>query len=205
MLARVNSPQVGRLARAVALMLCGMAMLAAQTITAFGDSLTAGYGVDEAAAWPALMAAAHPDWKVLNAGLSGETTSGGLRRIDWVLRAKPDVVLIGLGANDGMRGQEAALAEANLAAIIVKVRAAGAKPVLLGMRIPTSLGADFIRSYADLYPRLAAAEQIPLLPFLLDGVAGDPALNLPDGIHPNEAGHRIIAAKVGAFIATIAP
>ena len=182
-------------------MLCAMAMLAAQTITAFGDSLTAGYGVDETAAWPALVAAAHPEWTVLNAGLSGETTSGGLRRIDWVLRAKPDVVLIGLGANDGLRGQDAAQAEANLAAIIAKVRAAGAKPVLLGMRIPTSLGAEFIRSYADLYPRLAAAEHVPLLPFLLEGVAGDPALNLPDGIHPNEAGHRIIAVRVAAFIA----
>jgi acyl-CoA thioesterase-1 len=193
------------LRRALALMLGTLALLAAQTVTAFGDSLTAGYGLDESAAWPALLAAAHPQWQVLNAGVSGETTSGGLRRIDWVLRARPAIVLIGLGANDGLRGQDAAQTEANLTAIIAKVRAAGARPILLGMRLPTSLGPEFTASYAELYPRLAAAEGIPLLPFLLEGVAGNPDLNLPDGIHPNEAGHRIIAAQVGAFLAGLPP
>lgn len=189
---------------AVGLLVSCLGGLSAETITAFGDSLTAGYGVDEDQAWPALvsraLATSHPTWRVINAGVSGETTAGGLRRIAWALKAKPEVVLIALGANDGLRGQDLATAADNLTRIIATVRAAGARPVLVGQRIPTSLGQDYTTAFAALYPTVAAAEQVPLLPFLLEGVAGDSALNAPDGIHPNVEGHQRIAQTVVTFL-----
>ncbi len=177
---------------------------AAGDILFFGDSLTAGYGLDDADrdAYPALvqrkLAAAHLPWTVVNAGLSGDTTSGGLRRLDWALRRRPDVFVLELGANDGLRGIPTEVTASNLEAIIKRVRARcpGVLVVLAGMKMPPSLGTDFTGAFARIFPEVAAAEHVPLIPFLLEGVGGVPALNQPDGIHPTAAGHAILAENV---------
>jgi acyl-CoA thioesterase-1 len=170
----------------------------------FGDSLTAGYGLAEpgAEAFPALIgkkiAAAKLDWRTVNAGLSGETTSGGTRRVDWVLRQPADVFVLALGANDGLRGIEPAVTRANLQRIIDRVREKNpaAHVVLAGMQLPPNLGADYTREFAAVFPALAEKNRLALVPFLLDGVAGQPDLNQPDAIHPTAAGHAIIAETV---------
>jgi acyl-CoA thioesterase-1 len=168
----------------------------------FGDSLTAGYGLDPAVAFPALIQSRIDDaalpFRVVNAGLSGETTSGGLRRIDWVLRQPVSVLVLELGGNDGLRGTDLELTEQNLQAIIDRTLAAhpGADIVLAGMQVPTNLGGEYTTAFRDLYPRLASANEATLIPFLLEGVGGVAELNLPDGIHPNVAGHRRVADNV---------
>jgi acyl-CoA thioesterase-1 len=129
----------------------------------------------------------------VNAGVSGDTSAGGLRRLAWLLKQKPDVVVVELGANDGLRGQPLAGVEANLRDIVARSRAAGARVLLVGLRVPPSLGGDYARDFAAIYPRLARELDVPLVPFLLEGVAGDPDLNLPDGIHPNAEGQRRVA------------
>jgi acyl-CoA thioesterase-1 len=165
-----------------------------------GDSLTAGLGLSADEAWPTLvaadLAAAGTPIRAVNAGVSGDTSAGGLRRLAWLLRQRPDVVVVELGANDGLRGQPVAGVEANLRAIVERSRAAGARVLLLGLQMPPSLGGDYARQFADLYPRLARELDVPLVPFMLAGVAGDPAFNLPDGIHPNAEGQRRVAATV---------
>ena len=174
----------------------------ANTILFFGDSLTAGYGLDPAQAFPAVIQekikARGWDFHVINAGLSGETTAGGLRRIDWVLQRPLAVLVLALGANDGLRGLPVAEAKRNLQAIIdrTKQKYPQAKIVLAGMQVPTNLGREYTTSFRTLFPELAAANNALLIPFLLEGVGGMPALNLPDGIHPNPAGHQIIAENV---------
>src|SRR5262245_10207064 len=173
-----------------------------KTILCFGDSLTAGYGLDPAQAFPAVIQekihARGWDFRVINAGLSGETTAGGLRRIDWVLQRPIAVLVLALGANDGLRGLPVAEAKRNLQAIIdrTKQKYPQAKIVLAGMQVPTNLGPEYTTSFRTLFPDLAAASNAALIPFLLEGVGGMPALNLPDGIHPNPAGHHIIAENV---------
>ncbi len=177
---------------------------AARTIVFFGDSLTAGYGLDDPAteAFSARIQSkiekAGLPYRVVNAGLSGETTAGGLRRVDWILRQRIDVFVLALGGNDGLRGIEPALSKANLQGIIDKVRTRypEAKILLLGMRMPPSLGEDYVRSFDAIYPALAAANHLPLVPFLLESVGGHPDLNQPDGIHPTAAGHAILADTV---------
>jgi acyl-CoA thioesterase-1 len=174
----------------------------AKTILFFGDSLTAGYGLDPTQAFPAVIQekikARSWDFHVINAGLSGETTAGGLRRIDWVLQRPLAVLVLALGANDGLRGLPVAEAKRNLQAIIdrTKQKYPQAKIVLAGMQVPTNLGREYPTSFRTLFPELAAANNALLIPFLLEGVGGVPALNLPDGIHPNPAGHQIIAENV---------
>jgi acyl-CoA thioesterase-1 len=174
----------------------------AKTVLFFGDSLTAGYGLDPAQAFPALIQAKITargwDFQVINAGLSGETTAGGLRRIDWVLQRPIAVFVLALGANDGLRGLPLADAKRNLQAIIDRSRHTypQAKIVLAGMQVPTNLGREYATGFRTMFPDLAAANAATLMPFLLEGVAGIPALNLPDGIHPNPAGHKIIAENV---------
>ena len=174
----------------------------AQTVLFFGDSLTAGYGLDPAQAFPALIQAKITargwDFQVINAGLSGETTAGGLRRIDWVLQRPIAVLVLALGANDGLRGLPLDEAKRNLQAIIDRTRHKypQVKIVLAGMQVPTNLGREYTTGFRMMFPDLAAANAITLMPFLLEGVAGIPALNLPDGIHPNPAGHKIIAEHV---------
>ena len=181
---------------------------APRTVVFFGDSLTAGYGLDDPAteAYPALIqqkiAAAHLPWRVVNAGLSGETTSGGARRVEWILRQPVDVFVIALGGNDGLRGIDPALSRASLQSIIDRVREKNpaAQLVLAGMMLPPTLGADYTRAFAAMYPELARKNSATLLPFLLDGVAGSPALNQPDQIHPTARGHAVVAETVWKFI-----
>lgn len=165
-----------------------------------GNSLTAGYGLAEEQAFPAvvgrLLEVSDEPIEVVNAGVSGDTTAGGLARLDWILRQRPDVVVVELGPNDGLRGLPLEMTEANLRAIVERSRAAGARVLLVGMQIPPNYGPDFAGAFRDLYPRLARELDVPLVPFLLDGVGGEPGLNLPDGLHPNAEGQRRAAENV---------
>lgn len=170
---------------------------AGHVIVALGDSLTAGLGIGADEAYPALLEARLRregfDYRVVNAGVSGDTSAGGLRRLDWALRLKPDVLIVALGANDGLRGQPADALRANLTQIVERARGAGARVLLAGMRVPPNYGGDYARAFAAVYPSVARATGVPLAPFLLDGVAGDPRLNQADGIHPTAEGQRVIA------------
>ena len=169
-----------------------------------GDSLTAGRGLPADAAFPAVVAEMSREkgrpLRFVNAGVSGDTTSGGLDRLGWLLEQKPDVLVVGLGVNDAFRGQPVEFIEANLRAIVAKAKAAGARVVLLGMRVPTNYGPDYTEAFAAIYPRVAKNEHVDLMPFLLDGVGGHPELNLEDGIHPNREGTRIVAAHLLPYV-----
>lgn len=173
-----------------------------KTVIFFGDSLTAGYGVDPDEAYPALVqgkiAAANLPWRVVNAGLSGETSSGGLRRLDWILRQKVDIFVIELGGNDGLRGIPPATTRANLEAMIQRIRQRqpDVKVMVAGMQMPTNMGPEHTREFAAIYPEVARKTEAVLIPFLLEGVGGVPSLNLPDGIHPTPQGHKIVADTV---------
>jgi acyl-CoA thioesterase-1 len=171
-----------------------------RVIVAFGDSLTAGFGVSAEEAWPALIEArlrrdGHP-YRVVNAGVSGDTTAGGVRRVDWVLRNRPEVAVVALGANDGLRGLSTDAMRANLTAIVERLRTAGARVLVAGMEVPPNYGAAYARAFRAVFPEVARQTGVALMPFLLDGVAADPRLNLADGIHPNASGHRAIAERV---------
>lgn len=172
-----------------------------QTVIIFlGDSLTAGYELDESQAFPAhvetdLRESGHKV-RVINAGISGDTTTGGLARLDWLLNQKPDMLFVGLGGNDGLRGTPLETSEVNLRAIIERATAAGVRVLLAGMLIPPNYGQDYTEQFAGIYPRLAEEFGVPLIPFLLEGVAARPELNLDDGIHPNAEGQRIVAETV---------
>lgn len=175
-----------------------------KTILFFGDSLTAGYGLDDASteAFPGLIQkkidAARLPYRVINAGLSGETTAGGLRRIDWILRAPIDIFVLELGGNDGLRGLSPDVAQKNLQGIIDKVRAKNpsVKLVIAGMQMPTSIGAGYARDFAAIFPALAKANEATLIPALLEGVGGIAEMNLADGFHPNVPGHQRVADTV---------
>ena len=179
-----------------------------RTIVFFGDSLTAGYGLEDPAgeAYPALIAkkiaAAGLPWRVVNAGVSGETSADGLRRVDWILRQPVSLFVLALGGNDGLRGIDPAVTKANLQGIVDRVRAGApqARIVLAGMTMPPSLGADYVRRFTEVYPDLAKKNGLVFMPFLLEGVAGDPALNQADGIHPTSRGHEIIAKNLWAVL-----
>ncbi len=179
------------------------------TVVFLGDSLTAGLGLAESFAYPAVVSAELAERglaaRVVNAGISGDTTAGGLARLDWLLTQKPAVVVVALGANDGLRGLPLAETEKNLRQILLKVRASGAKPLLCGMLIPPNYGPDYFAGFRDLYPRLAQELGVPLVPFLLDGVAADPALNQADGIHPTAEGQRRVAANVLPYLLPLLP
>ena len=181
----------------------------APRVVFLGDSLTAGLGVDADEAFPAvvgeMLRKEGRAAEVVNAGVSGDTTAGGLRRLDWLLRQKPDVVVVGLGANDGLRGLKLEASERNLRDIVRKSRDAGAEVVLLGMLIPPNYGPEYASQFRELYPRLAKETGATLVPFLLEGVGGDPRLNQPDGIHPTAEGHRIIAANVAPHLRDLVP
>ena len=171
-------------------------------VVVLGNSLSAGYGLDPEQAFPALIQqkvdALGWDVVIVNAGLSGETTAGGLNRIDWLLRDRIDVLLLELGGNDGLRGIATEVTKQNLQAIIDKTRARypEARIVLAGMQVPTNLGPVYTARFRNLYPELALENTIDLIPFILEGVGGVRELNLPDGIHPTPEGHRIIAETV---------
>ena len=165
-----------------------------------GDSITAGLGVDVDQAFPAvvtdILANDGLPIDTVNAGVSGDTTAGGLRRLDWILRQKPDVIVVGLGGNDGLRGQGVKSSEANLRAIVQKSRDAGADVLLLGMMIPPNYGPEYTSAFRDVYPRIAKEMNVPLVPFVLEGVGGETKLNQRDGIHPTAEGHQRVAANV---------
>lgn len=172
----------------------------------FGNSLSAGYGIEAEAAFPGLVAsridslALH--YRVINGGLSGETTASGLSRLDWFLEEKPSIFILELGGNDGLRGIDLAETKKNLKAIInlVKIKYPETKILLAGMQIPPNMGQEYTMNFQNIYPQIAQEENVALIPFLLEGVAGDSSLNLPDGIHPTEKGHLIVFKNIWPFI-----
>jgi len=173
-------------------------------IVALGDSLTAGWGVAADEAYPArlemrLRREGYP-YRVVNAGVSGDTTAGALRRVDWVLRAGPEIVIVALGANDGLRGQSPQATRANLEAIVARLQTAGSRILLAGMRMPPNYGAEFTTEFQAVFPAVARSAKVALMPFLLDGVAAEPRLNQPDGIHPTAAGHQVIADRLWPYL-----
>jgi acyl-CoA thioesterase-1 len=173
-----------------------------KTILFFGDSLTAGYGLSTEEAFPALigknLSEKGKPVKVINAGLSGETSAGGLTRIDWILRQPIDVFVLELGPNDGLRGLPLEQTEKNLQAIIDKVKAKYpmVKIVIAGMLVPPNMGPDYSAKFQKIFSALAKKNKATLIPFLLKDVAGVETLNQADGIHPNAAGHKIVADNV---------
>ncbi len=176
-------------------------------ILAFGDSLTAGYGVAPEEAFPvrlaAQLAARGIKAEVVNGGVSGETSAGGLARLDWALADHPDYVLLELGANDALRGIDPKLTYDNLDKILTRLQAGGIKVLLIGMRAPGNWGRDYSAEFDAIYPKLAEKHGIPLYPFFLDGVALDPALNQGDGLHPNALGAEAIAERIAPYVARL--
>ena len=174
-------------------------------ILGFGDSLTAGYGVPARQAFPARLEA----WlhehgiaaRVVNAGVSGDTTAGGLARLDWALADKPDLVILALGANDALRGIEPSTVRENLDKMIRKVQATGAKVLLLGMLAPPNWGEEYKHAFDQIFPDLAHLYHLPLYPFFLEGVAMNPELNQPDGLHPNEKGVAVLVDRIAPVVA----
>lgn len=171
-------------------------------VVALGDSLTAGYGLPPDQSYPSvlqrLLDSAGYEYEVVNMGVSGDTSAGGLRRIDWALEGDVRVLIVALGGNDGLRGLSPPDLERNLGAIIGKARERDVEVLLCGMEAPPNLGASYTRDFRAVYPRLAGQEGVILLPFLLEGIAGDPGLNQSDGIHPNAEGARRMAGLVFA-------
>lgn len=168
----------------------------------FGNSLTAAYGLDTEQGFPNLIQqrldSLRIEYNVINSGLSGETTSGGLNRLDWVLNQKVDVFVLELGANDGLRGIPLSKTRNNLQAIIdlVREKNSGTQIILAGMQIPPNMGQAYTTEFRNIFPDLAEENDILLIPFLLEGVAGNPELNLEDGIHPTAEGQKIVANNV---------
>lgn len=182
-----------------------------KNILFFGNSLTAGYGLDDPSSesFPSLIQARIDSmglkYKAINAGLSGETTAGGKGRIGWLLKNKLDVFVLELGANDGLRGVPVTETAKNLQAIVdtVKQRYPDAKLVLLGMQVPPNMGGQYARDFNEIFPAIAKKNQMLLIPFLLKNVAGIPELNLQDGIHPTAEGQKILAENVWEKLKTI--
>ncbi|HLW58230.1 MAG TPA: arylesterase [Bacteriovoracaceae bacterium] len=172
----------------------------AKTILVLGDSLTEGYHLSKEEAFPYLVEVElkkqGKDVKVINGGSSGATSASGLKRLDWYLRAKPDILILILGANDGLRGLKNTDTEKNLASVIEKAQAQNITVILGGMQMPTNYGANYRKEFEAIYPRLAKKYKIKLIPFILEGVGGVPEMNLPDGIHPNAKGHQLMAKTV---------
>ena len=167
------------------------------TILALGDSLTEGLGVANNANYPAqlearLQALGYKNIKVINSGLSGETSTGLVNRLDWVAQTKPDITILTIGANDAMRGIEVATVEANIRKAITDLQNNGSTVILGGMQIYDNLGADYVQAFSDMYPRIAKDMNVPLIPFFLAGVGGDPKLNQADAIHPTAEGYTIV-------------
>lgn len=177
-----------------------------KTILFFGNSLTAGYGIEQDDSFAGLIQeridSLGLNYRVINGGLSGETTAGGLSRLDWFLEDEPAIFVLELGGNDGLRGILPSESKKNLIGIIDKVRTKypNTKIILAGMQIPPNMGQDYTDEFKNIYPEIAAEKNVTLIPFLLEGVAGDPDLNLPDGIHPTEAGHKIVMETIWPYI-----
>ena len=175
-----------------------------RVIVAFGDSLTAGLGVPAEQAYPALLAAklkaeGYP-YRVVNVGVSGETTAGGLRRVDWALRLQPEIAIVELGTNDALRGQDLATMRANLAQIVSRFQAANARVLIAGMRLPPNYGLRYTTEFQRVYADVAKQRRADLMPFFLDGVGGNPRLNQMDGIHPTAEGYRLIVDRLWPYL-----
>lgn len=185
------------------------AQLSPAKILFFGDSITAGYGLNPDKAFPALIQqqidSLGLNYTVVNAGLSGETSAGGLRRVDWVLQQRVDIFVLELGGNDGLRGLNLQQTKANLQGIIDKVIAKYPQSllVLAGMEVPPNLGANYTLEFREMYVELAQENDVLFIPFILEGVGGVPELNLPDQIHPNEEGHRKVAQHVWGYLVNV--
>ncbi|MGP4971792.1 arylesterase [Psychrobacter aquimaris] len=167
------------------------------TILALGDSLTEGLGVDKDDNYPAqledrLQAMGYDNAKVINSGLSGETSTGLVNRLDWVLQTKPDVTILTIGANDAIRGIDVATIEANIRTAVKRLQDNGSVVILGGMSIYDNLGSDYVAAFSDIYPRVANDMNVTLIPFFLEGVGGDRELNQADAIHPTKEGYEII-------------
>ena len=167
------------------------------TILALGDSLTEGLGVDSDANYPAQLEASlkelgYTNAKVINSGLSGETSTGLVNRLDWVAQTKPDITILTIGANDAMRGLDVATIEKNIRTAVKSLQDNGSHVILGGMSIYDNLGNDYVSAFSDIYPRVAKDMNVPLIPFFLEGVGGDPELNQADAIHPTKEGYQII-------------
>jgi len=177
-----------------------------KTILFFGNSLTAGYGIDPEESFAgriqSRLDSLKKEFRVINGGLSGETTAGGLSRLDWFLEEEPYLFVLELGGNDGLRGIPLTETKKNLLAIVDKVQAKypNTKIILAGMQIPPNMGKEYTEEFKAIYPAVAKEKNIELIPFLLEGVAGNPDLNLPDGIHPTPEGHRIVMETLWPFI-----
>lgn len=169
-------------------------------IVAFGNSLTAGAGIPAAESYPSQLQRRLDEsgyrYRVINAGVSGDTTAGGLRRVDWVLKSRPQIVILELGANDGLRGLPLDQMRDNLDAIIQRIQAAGAKVVLAGMKLPLNYGDEYRSRFEAVYAQLARARHVALMPFFLEGVGAQAKLNQGDGIHPTGAGYRVIVDQL---------
>jgi acyl-CoA thioesterase-1 len=169
-----------------------------------GDSLTAGMGLEEAQAFPAVIEKRLREKgtpiRIVNAGVSGDTTAGGLSRLGWLLQQRPDVVVVGLGGNDGLRALPVDETEKNLREILRRSRESGARVLLLGLQMLPNYGPDYTRRFAALYPRIAKDMDVPLVPFMLEGVGGVPAMNLEDGVHPNPEGQKRVAENVLPYL-----
>jgi acyl-CoA thioesterase-1 len=169
-------------------------------IVCLGDSLTEGYGLAPERAFPSLVERMLRERghsvRVTNAGISGSTSASAVSRLRWQLRSRPEIVVIALGGNDGLRGVDVAATRANLSAAIELAKESGARVLLAGMKLPPNYGREYTAAFEAMFPALAKQHGVALLPFLLEGVAADPALNLPDGIHPNERGAEIVARNV---------
>jgi acyl-CoA thioesterase-1 len=177
-----------------------------KTILFFGNSLTAGYGIDPEESFAGRIQtrldSLKKEFRVINGGLSGETTAGGLSRLDWFLEEEPYLFVLELGGNDGLRGIPLTETKKNLLAIVDKVQAKypNTKIILAGMQIPPNMGKEYTEEFKAIYPAVAKEKNIELIPFLLEGVAGNPDLNLPDGIHPTPEGHRIVMETLWPYI-----
>jgi acyl-CoA thioesterase-1 len=171
-----------------------------RVIVAFGDSLTAGLGVDVGQTYPARLGERLKregyDYRVINAGVSGDTTAGGLRRVDWALRLKPEIVILELGVNDALRGQNLAAVRTNLDQLVARFQAAGARVLVAGMRLPPNYGDRYAEDFRRLYGDVARARNAPLMPFFLDGVGAEVHLNQADGIHPTAEGYAIVVNRL---------
>jgi acyl-CoA thioesterase-1 len=172
----------------------------AMTILFLGDSLTEGYQLAKEDAFPAIIEQSlkkkYPDLRVINGGVSGATTASGLKRLSWYSKIKPDILVLALGANDGLRGLNLKESEKNLSLVIEKAKDEKMKILLVGMKMPTNYGEPYRTQFEKLFPVIAKKYSIPLVPFLLEGVGGKPQLNIADGIHPNPEGHKMMAKTV---------
>ena len=197
----------GRAISRIGTALCALLLLFASPgvageprVVVLGDSLTAGFGLAQEEAFPARLEAAlraeGHGWRVVDAGVSGDTSAGGLARLDWVLADQPEIVIVELGANDGLRGLPTDRMEANLDAILARISESGSLTLLAGMRAPANFGPDYAAAFRAVYERLAARHDVAFYPFFLEGVAMEPALNQPDGIHPNAAGVATIVRRI---------